>query len=100
MGSVGEEAPVPAYVDSVMTHPNTDAKLNGNGDSAVNEPLVLDFATMHDGHDINESKAPLTPDSSRPDFNRSTSWLSEDDAAAPAPPDFTSRGIHVPLRTR
>ncbi|CAO2657285.1 Nn.00g034110.m01.CDS01 [Neocucurbitaria sp. VM-36] len=99
MGSVGEEAPAPAYVDSVITHPNPDAKLNGNGDSAVNEPLVLDFAAMHDGHDLNESKAPLTPDSSRPDFDRSGSWLSEDDIAAPAPPDFTSRGIHVPLRT-
>ena len=100
MGSVGEEAPAPAYVDSVMTPPKAAANLDSNGDGAVNEPLVLDFATMHDGQDLNESKTPLTPASSRPDLERSESWLSEDDIAAPAPPDFTSRGIHVPLRTR
>ena len=100
MGSVGEEAPAPAYVNSVMTTPNGDAKLNGNGDDAVNEPLVLDFATMHDRQDLSESKAPLTPTSSRPNLERASSWLSEDDTAAPAPPDFTSRGIHVPSRTR
>lgn len=99
MGSVGEEAPGPAYVDSVMTSPDADAKLDGNVDNAINEPLVLDFATMHDGQDLKESEPPLTPDGSRPDFERSASWLSEDDPAAP-PPDFTSRGIHVPLRTR
>ncbi|KAF1841649.1 uncharacterized protein K460DRAFT_170803 [Cucurbitaria berberidis CBS 394.84] len=100
MGSLGEEPPAPAYVNSVMTTPlSADADLNGNGDGAVDEPLVHDFAAMHDRQDSIESKAPLTPASSRPDPHRSGSWLSEDDTVAPPPPDFTRRLIHVPSRT-
>lgn len=84
------ETPAHLPVDSVIT-PNA----HGNG-----EPLVLDFATMHDAH---SSKGPDTsqiPLSVRPTPERQSSWLSDDDIAAPPPPDFTRRDIHVPSRTR
>jgi hypothetical protein len=99
MGTLGEQ--VPAYVDSVMT-PDTDAHANSNGSGgAFNEPLVLDFATMQDGYDSNRQKAPLTPVASSVDPERHEIWLSDDDAAAPAPQiDFGRRDIHVPSRTR
>lgn len=99
MGSVGEQTPV-YYVDSVITgaSPNTDAKVHGDAEGPVNEPLVMDFAAMHDENSINGSSAPLASLSSR----ANGSWLSDDDTAA-APPDFSGRrdiSHHVPLRTR
>ncbi|KAF2856761.1 hypothetical protein T440DRAFT_494560 [Plenodomus tracheiphilus IPT5] len=84
-GKAGEGAQ--AYVDSVMT-PNSD----GNG-----EPLVVDFAIMHDEHASNERMAPRTPGKSN--LDPEGHWLSDDDIAAPPPPDFTRRDIHVPSRT-
>lgn len=90
MGIVGEDM-AQAY-DSV-THPDT---------GAVNEPLVLDFAAMHDGHDTKQQSPPLTPPPSQKASRDQDSWLSDEDitTTAPAPPDFTRREIHVPLRTR
>lgn len=68
---------------------------------AVNEPLVLDFAAMHDGHDTKHTSPPLTPPSSQKENREKESWLSDNEVVtAPAPPDFTRREIHVPLRTR
>jgi hypothetical protein len=99
MGSVGEHAPT-YYVDSVIAgaSPDVDAKVQGELDGPVNhEPLVMDFAAMHDEHSINAPNAPFATPSSRADG----SWLSDDDTAA-APPDFSRRDIshHIPLRTR
>lgn len=99
MGSIDVESS--ASIDSVIKPPDTDAnKLNDGDDGAINEPLVLEIAAMHDGHSSNTKSPPLTPVASRPDPDPSESWLSEDETAAPAPPDFTRRGIHIPSRTR
>ena len=99
MGSVGEQAPA-YYVDSVIAgaSPDTDARVHGDRDGPVDEPLVMDFAAMHDAHSINGSNAPFASPSSKADG----SWLSDDDTAA-APPDSSGRrdiSHHIPLRTR
>jgi hypothetical protein len=96
MGRTGDQTPAD-YVDSVIARasPDADAKVYGEVDGPVNEPLVVDFAAMHDEHSINGSTAPLVSPSSKADG----SGLSDDDTAA-APPDFSRRDIHVPLRTR
>ncbi|KAH7402721.1 hypothetical protein BKA66DRAFT_404020 [Pyrenochaeta sp. MPI-SDFR-AT-0127] len=83
-----------------MAPPDPDAYCDGTRDGAVNnEPLVLDFATLHNQQDSNEKKAALPPATTMSNHERSESWLSDDDSAAPPPPDFTRRGIHVPSRT-
>ncbi|KAF1934216.1 uncharacterized protein M421DRAFT_415262 [Didymella exigua CBS 183.55] len=97
MGSAGEQSPA-YYVDSVIAgaSPDADAKVHGDAQGPFHEPLVMDFATMHDG--INGSNAPLASPSSKAD----ASWLSDDDTAAAAPPDISVRrdiSHHVPLRT-
>ncbi|KAF2625874.1 hypothetical protein BU25DRAFT_344801 [Macroventuria anomochaeta] len=64
MGSVGEQTPT-YYVDSVIAgaSPDADAKVYGDAEGPISEPLVMDFAVMHDG--INDSNASLaTPSSS------------------------------------
>jgi len=91
MGSIGDE--VQAY-DSVIAS-------QADGGAAINtEPLVLDFATMHDGHTTHQNP-PLTPPHSQNASQDQDSWLTEDQdsSTAPAPPDFTGRGIHIPSRT-
>ncbi|UPX13652.1 uncharacterized protein EKO05_0004152 [Ascochyta rabiei] len=98
MGSVGEMIPA-YYVDSVTagTSPNADARLHGDLDGPVNEPLVVDFAAMHDEPGINGFQSPPASPSTKAD----ASWLSDDDPAAP--PDFSGRrdiSHHIPLRTR
>lgn len=99
MGSTDAQAPG-YYVDSVMagSSPDSNAKVHGDVDGPVNEPLVMDFAAMHDEHSINGHNAPLASPSSKVNG----SWLSDDDTAA-APPDFSGRrdiSHHIPLRTR
>lgn len=100
MGSVGEQTPA-YYVDSVIAgaSPDAGAKVHGDAEGPMEEPLVMDFAAMHDERSINGSHSPLASPSSRVDG----SWLSDDDTAA-APPDIAvnRRDIshHVPLRTR
>jgi hypothetical protein len=96
MGS-GEQTPV-YYVDSVIAgaSPDADVKVHGDAQGPFHEPLVMDFATMHDG--INGPNLPITSPSGRVD----ASWLSDDTSAA-APPDISVRrdiSHHVPLRTR
>lgn len=96
MGSVGEQAQT-YYGDSVIAgaSPKVNAKVHGDFDGRVDEPLVMDFATLHDG--INPSTPPIASPSSRAD----ESWPSDDDITAAAPPpEFSGRDIHVPLRTR
>jgi hypothetical protein len=82
--------------DSVITD-NVDA-------GAVQEPLVLDFATMHNGDYTKDQGALLTPPhSQKANRENQDHWLSDeerDTTPAPAPPDFTRRGIHIPSRTR
>ncbi|KAJ4992744.1 hypothetical protein SVAN01_01790 [Stagonosporopsis vannaccii] len=95
MGSIGEQTPT-VYVDSVIAEgfPDADAKVHKDPGSPINEPLVMDFAVMHDG--INGSHAPITSPPGKADG----SWLSDDDSAAP--PDIAVRrdiSHHVPLRT-
>lgn len=93
MGSIGES--IPAFVDSVMTSNGGAEHTDGTG-----EPLVVDFATMHDTN-TKEQPPPLTPTTSgKPSRDREASWLSDDETTAPPPPDFTRRDIHVPTRTR
>jgi hypothetical protein len=90
MEVVGEQTPA-YYVDSVITGASPV-------DSPVNEPLVMDFAALHDNRSINGSNLPFASPSSRADG----SWLSDDDTAA-APPDISVRrdiSHHIPLRTR
>jgi hypothetical protein len=100
-GSSSELAP--AYVDSVMT-PDADALTEADGSGgAFNEPLVLDFAIMHDGAEPSRKGAPLSPviSSVDPEPERRGSWHSEDDNYAPAPQvEFARREIHIPFRTR
>jgi hypothetical protein len=87
-------------VNSVIMAGRTDQTHEG----AMNEPLVLDFAAMHDEHNAQEHTPPLTPTSPAQTIihEPQTSWLSyeDQDSTAPAPPDFTRRGIHIPTRTR
>ncbi|KAH8726786.1 hypothetical protein GQ44DRAFT_649836 [Phaeosphaeriaceae sp. PMI808] len=95
MGILGEEL----AQDDV----NVIAPHNANA-GAVNEPLV-DFSVMHDGHDTRAQSPPLTPPltgHTSLTLERQGSWLSDeerDTKTAPAPPDFTRRGIHIPSRT-
>jgi len=96
MGSIGEQTAA-VYVDSVIAGglPDADAKVHKDPGSPNNEPLVMDFAVMHDG--INSCHTPITLPPSKADG----SWLSDDDSAAP--PDIAVRrdiSHHVPLRTR
>lgn len=97
MGSVGGKAPA-EYVDSVITRgsPDTDAKFHRDPEDPISEPLVMDFATLHDGINSTNSPNALSP------ARTPGSWLTEEDAAA-APPDIAVRrdiSHHVPLRTR
>ncbi|KAJ4384069.1 hypothetical protein N0V86_000914 [Didymella sp. IMI 355093] len=97
MESAGEQTPA-YYVDSVIAgaSPDADATVYGDGQGPFHEPLVMDFATMHDG--TNGSNSPIATPSSRAD----ASWLSDEDTAAAAPPDISVRrdiSHHVPLRT-
>lgn len=81
--------------DCVMSSP-TDG-------GAVNEPLVVDFPIMHDGRTQERHVPPLTPPPSQKASQDQDNWPSDDERAiapAPAPPDFTRRGIHIPSRTR
>jgi hypothetical protein len=96
MGTVGEEATT-AHHDVMPASANTQARIN---EGAVNEPLVHDFASMHDGSNKHEGNPPLTPPADGSEFERPSGWLSDDEATAPPPPDFTRRGIHIPSRTR
>lgn len=91
MGSTGDEARA------------NDSVINDQTDGgAVHEPLVLDFATMHDGHQTKHQNPPLTPPPSQNASQDPDNWFADadqDTPAAPAPPDFTRRGIHIPSRT-
>lgn len=107
MGSVGEQehgllaAQAPAEsVDRVITRSSIDASAKNHGDHggpiSESEPLVLDFAELHDG--LNGSKPPATLSLAK----TAAYSLSDEDAAA-APPDISVRrdiSQHVPLRTR
>jgi hypothetical protein len=80
--------------------------INANGDDgAIDEPLVVDFASMHDEHTKAQSPPLTPPPSQHITREEQDSWYSDEDydtgaAPAPAPPDFTRRGIHIPSRTR
>ncbi|KAF1838574.1 hypothetical protein BDW02DRAFT_488716 [Decorospora gaudefroyi] len=83
--------------------PDTDtrAHLDDSG-GAINEPLVVDFATMQDEHNPNENTTPLTPgpSSANPGAGHQGRWDDDDDGAAPAPEiNSGRRDIHVPSRT-
>ncbi|KAF2997359.1 hypothetical protein E8E13_003954 [Curvularia kusanoi] len=87
------------YIDSVIAgnSPDEGAKDHGSHEGPISEsePLVMDFATMHD--DLNGSKPPNTLSPAK----TAESWLSDEDTAA-APPDIAVRrdiSQHVPLRT-
>jgi hypothetical protein len=94
MRIVGEDS---AQVSHSVVADNVDA-------GAVEEPLVLDFAAMHNGFDTKDQSPPLTPPPSQKASGENYDhWLSDeerDTPTAPAPPDFTRRGIHIPSRTR
>jgi hypothetical protein len=95
MGIVGEDS---ARSNHGVMSAHADA-------GAINEPLVLDFAAMHDGIVTRGQSPPLTPPPSQQATHDQNNWLSDDErdpatSPAPAPPDFTRRGIHIPSRTR
>jgi hypothetical protein len=95
MGSAGE---VPAYASGSVINANAD-------DGAINEPLVVDIASMHDEHTKAQSPPLTPPPSQHLTREEQDSWLSDEEydtgiLPAPAPPDFTRRGIHIPSRTR
>jgi hypothetical protein len=95
MGNAGE---TPAEASGSVMNANVD-------DGAFNEPLVVDFASMHDGHTKAQSPPLTPPPSQHITREEQDSWYSDEDydtgaAPAPAPPDFTRRGIHIPSRTR
>jgi hypothetical protein len=107
MGSVGEQvhgllaAQAPAHgVDSVIAGHSTNASAKNHGDYggpiSESEPLVMDFAELHDG--LNGSNPPAALSLAK---TTACSLLDEDTAAAP--PDISVRrdiSQHVPLRTR
>lgn len=96
--SLGEAS---ASVDSVMTtDAETRARQRSNG--AIEEPLVLDVAAMHEGYDTIQQQPPLAPSTPKQVRERQDSWLSDEDRdlAAPSPPNIPRRDIHIPLRTR
>jgi hypothetical protein len=94
MRIAGEDSAQPSH--SVMAG-HVDA-------GAVEEPLVSDFAAMHNGFDTKDQSPPLTPPPSQKASGENYDhWLADveqDTPTAPAPPDFTRRGIHIPSRTR
>jgi hypothetical protein len=109
--------PMQHYSQPVPSKDTTSAKMTIAGEGSAHaphsviadnvdaqEPLVLDFATMHNEYYTKEQGAPLTPPpSQKADPENQDRWLSDeerDTTPAPAPPDFTRRGIHIPSRTR
>ncbi|KAF2692012.1 hypothetical protein K458DRAFT_398373 [Lentithecium fluviatile CBS 122367] len=101
MSSVDE--PIPATVNSAVadTHDGEDRI----GEPMVREPLVHDLQQVHhefENMSVQESTAPLSDTTSsfqpQPLGSHLTS-KSEDEDSAPPPPDFTRRGIHIPMRT-
>lgn len=107
MGSVGEQvhgslaAQAPAEcVDSVIAGSSTNASAKSHADYggpiSESEPLVMDFAALHDG--LNGSKPPVTLS-----LAKTTAYSLSDEDTAAAPPDISVRrdiSQHVPLRTR
>lgn len=87
-------------------HAYADDSVTANADAgAVNEPLVLDLGAIYDGYDKVQSPPLTPPPSQKASQEQPDRWLSDDEqdsrvAPAPAPPDFTRRGIHIPSRTR
>jgi hypothetical protein len=102
--SKGNE-PIPAIVNSAIEgiHDGADGRIV---EAAIAEPLIDNLQQVHhEGEDdlLQEPIVPLVnkmsnyqpqPLASHPIHN------SPDEEAAPPPPDFTRRGIHIPLRTR
>ncbi|KAL5118348.1 hypothetical protein ACEQ8H_003697 [Pleosporales sp. CAS-2024a] len=71
---------------------------------AVNEALVLDFGAIYDGATSRQRPLLTPPHSQKPSQDRLPRWASDEEhhgtqLPAPAPPDFTRRGIHIPSRT-
>ncbi|KAI8938064.1 hypothetical protein NX059_005736 [Plenodomus lindquistii] len=61
------------------------------------EPLVVDFAMMQDEQISTGQTAPCTP--TRSNLDSEGRWLLDDNIAAPSPPEFNRRDIHIPSRT-
>ncbi|KAH5315445.1 hypothetical protein HBI12_128910 [Parastagonospora nodorum] len=84
-------------------HAYADDSATANADAgAVNEPLVLDLGAIYDGYDKVQSPPLTPPPSQKASQEQHDRWLSDDEQdsrVAPAPPDFTRRGIHIPSRT-
>jgi hypothetical protein len=102
MSSMNE--PIPAIVNSAVggTH-DGDGRIR---EAEIAEPLVDDLQQVHHGKEnvsVQEPTAPPIDDMlnypPRP-LSSHPIQKSPDEEAAPPPPDFTRRGIHIPLRTR
>lgn len=103
MGNVKEQIPAISNSASFIGTHDSEA---GNGTDVVVEPLVDDFHQIHYGDQDAFAQEPSTPP-----FDKSSSYQplgshpvhsspDADEETAPPPPDFTRRGIHIPLRTR
>jgi hypothetical protein len=97
MGSADEN---PAHADDSVIPAIADT-------GAFHEPLVLDFGSIYDGHTRVQSPPLTPPPSHKASQEQQNTWLSYEDedttvtpAPAPAVPDYTPRGIHIPSRTR
>ncbi|KAF2876933.1 hypothetical protein BDV95DRAFT_601344 [Massariosphaeria phaeospora] len=97
--SLGGEAS-PVIVNSAMS--DHDLLLHAGDSSAVNEPLVQDDQQVHSDHDDSLQEPSHTPPPSASTLQPLGSHPVDsfsDEESAPAPPDFTRRGIHIPTRT-
>jgi hypothetical protein len=97
MGSADEN---PAHADDSVIPAIADT-------GAFHEPLVMDFDSIYDGHTRVQSPPLTPPPSHKASQEQQNTWLSYEDedktvtlAPAPAVPDYTPRGIHIPSRTR
>jgi hypothetical protein len=101
MGSV--EEPIPAISNSAIT--GTHGKDAEIAKEAVAEPLMDDMQVHNGDQDESVQESTTLP------VDRSSAYQplgshpvqkypDEDDETAPPPPDFTRRGIHIPMRTR
>jgi len=93
----------PTTAGSAFSAPGTDTQSDQGFDEggAVGEPIVYDFQAIHDELPA-KVREPRTPHAKPRILNPlgSNPVHSSDDEAAPPPPDFTHRGIHIPTRTR
>ncbi|KAF2814695.1 uncharacterized protein BDZ99DRAFT_515473 [Mytilinidion resinicola] len=100
LGDHGDRRPVSPSTIASGTEDQIEHAIDGGAVGAVGEPLVQDFQELYHGPNVSAPRTPVNTPVSRPSPLGSHPVVSSDEETAPAPPDFTSRGIHIPTRTR